>query len=173
MQNIDFKAELRDPEAARAQCVLLGATMLGELHQTDTYFKMPDGRLKKREAPGEPTEWIFYHRENNSRPRLSNFTILSDSQARNRWGTQSLRIWVVVKKIRELWMHENVRIHLDRVVLLGWFIEFEALVSEQHDKLNCHRMMSMLRTHFGPVLGEPISTSYSDLIALEDGKQGA
>jgi adenylate cyclase class IV len=166
MQNVEFKAELRDPEAARAQCSTLGAEFVGIMEQTDDYFRLSDGRLKKRTAPGEPIEWIFYHRPNHVRPRMSSYTILSDAQATRRWGTHSLRSWLTVRKKRELWMFENVRIHLDTVEDLGEFIEFEAMVSKLHDVRACHRTIDELREQFGPVLGEPISHSYSDLMEL-------
>ena len=52
MHNIEFKAELRDLIAARQQCKQLGASRMGILYQTDTYFRLAGGRLKRREAPG-------------------------------------------------------------------------------------------------------------------------
>ena len=165
MQNIEFKAELRDIEAARAQCKALSAQRIGVLRQTDTYFKLTDGRLKKREAPGEPVEWVFYHRPNRIRPRMCNYSILTDEQALRRWGTQSLKPWLTVVKRRELWMLQNVRIHLDEVDELGTFIEFEAMVSREFDVKACHRAIDRLREAFFPILGEPIGVSYSDLMA--------
>jgi adenylate cyclase, class 2 len=164
MQNIEFKAELRDIEAARAQCRTLGARKIGMIDQTDEYFRLTDGRLKRRSAPGEPTEWIFYHRPDHVRPRMSSYTILTEEQSRRRWGTQSLRPWLTVRKKRELWMLENLRIHLDIVEELGTFIEFEAVVSKLHDVKSCHKANERLREAFGPVLGEPVSASYSDLM---------
>ena len=165
MHTIEFKAELRDPVVARRQCQILGAVRIGVLQQTDTYYKMHDGRLKQREAPGEPTEWIYYHRRDIVRPRMSTYAILSDAQARRRWGTQSLKPWVVVKKFRELWMLDNVRIHLDEVEQLGTFIEFEAMISKRYDVQACHARINELRRLYGPTLGEPVGPSYSDLIA--------
>lgn len=163
MQNIEFKAELRNLAAARTQCKLLGAERIGELRQLDTYFRLADGRLKKRETLGEPAEWIFYHRPDRVSPRMSNYTILNTEQARRRWGTQSLTVWLSVSKIREVWMIGDVRIHLDEVEELGTFIEFEALVSRRFDVKMCHQAVKELRKVFGPLLGEPISKSYSDL----------
>lgn len=165
MHNIEFKAELRNPSAARQQCKVLGATRMGLLRQTDTYFRLADGRLKRREAPGEPTEWIFYHRRDIVRPRMSDYAILTDAQARRRWGTQSLKEWVRVVKRRELWLLNNVRIHIDEVQGLGDFIEFEAVVSEKHDTKSCHKSIHRLREVFGPTMGEPVGPSYSDLVA--------
>ncbi len=165
MHNIEFKAELRNPSAARQQCKLLGATRMGLLHQTDTYYRLAEGRLKRREAPGEPTEWIFYHRRDIVRPRMSDYAILTDAQARRRWGTQSLKEWIRVVKRRELWLLDNVRIHLDEVQGLGDFIEFEAVVSEKYDTKSCHASIRRLRDVFGPTMGEPVAPSYSDLAA--------
>lgn len=167
MQNIEFKAELRNLEAARAQCKALDAQCIGTLRQTDTYFKLPDGRLKKREAPGEPIEWIFYHRPDRARPRMCNYSILSDEQARRRWGAYSIKPWLIVRKTRELWMIRNVRIHLDEVDELGTFIEFEAMVSKEFDVKTCHDAIADLREHFQPILGEPVSVSYCDLMAQQ------
>ena len=164
MQNIEFKSELRNLAAARRQCELLGAQRVRQMQQTDTYFRLPDGRLKKREVPGELAEWIFYHRQDRVSPRMSNYTILNNEQARRRWGTHSLKPWLSVVKSRELWMLGDVRIHLDEVEGLGTFIEFEALVSRRFDVKMCHEAVRSLRETFGPLLGEPISKSYSDLV---------
>ncbi|QOJ16101.1 MAG: class IV adenylate cyclase [Phycisphaeraceae bacterium] len=167
MQNVEFKAELRDPELARAQCRLIGAGLVGTFRQQDTYYRMPDGRLKKRETAGAPVEWIFYHRPNLVRPKLSNFTILTDAQATTRWGTASLRPWLVVRKTRELWMIDNTRIHFDDVEGLGRFLEFEARASAKYSVAECHRIVDHLREQFGPALGEPISVGYCDLVDAE------
>ena len=167
MHNIEFKAELRDPAAARRQCALLGAEPIGTLRQTDTYFRLPGARLKKREAPGEPTEWIYYERRDLVRPRRSDYAILTDEQARRRWGSQSLRRWLKVTKTRELWMLKNVRIHLDEVERLGSFIEFEAVVSKQAGVQTCYLAINKLRKDFAMAMGEAVATSYSDLMALE------
>jgi len=167
MQNVEFKAELRDLPLARSICKALQATWVGELQQTDTYFRVASGRLKKRETVGEETEFIFYDRANRVRPKISQFTIYSEQHAIERFGTSPLPIWLVVKKKRELWLHRNVRIHLDQVEGLGNFLEFEALVSKDCTVPKCHEAIGELRTAFAPVLGEAIDRGYSDLLAAE------
>ncbi len=97
MINVEFKSELRDIDLARAACAGIGALHAGVLEQTDTYFRIPDGRLKKRETVGEPTEWIFYDRENRSLPKLSRFTIYTEAMAKERFGTRPLPVWLVVR----------------------------------------------------------------------------
>ena len=164
MQNVEFKAELRDLEVARSQCRALGAGFVRVLDQTDTYFRIPDGRLKKRAVPGEPIEWIFYHRNDRPTSKMSHFMLYSDEQAKARWGVLPLREWLVVRKTRELWLLDHVRIHLDRVEELGSFIEFEAQVSRKNDVKACHQRIAELREAFSPILGEAIAGGYANLL---------
>jgi adenylate cyclase, class 2 len=167
MHNVEYKAELRDPAMARATCRAVGASFIAVLRQTDTYFRVPAGRLKRRECEGEPTEWIFYDRANEAKPRLSSFTIYSDAQARERFGVNPLPELVVVRKVRELHLLDNVRIHLDHVEHLGDFLELEAMVSPGFPVPRCHAAVDRLRATFGPLLGEPLSASYADLVLAE------
>jgi adenylate cyclase, class 2 len=171
MRNIEFKAELRNIDAARGQCKSLGAQFIGMLDQTDTYFRLTDGRLKRRVSTGEAPMWIFYHRPDRIQPRMSNYSILTEEQARRRWGVHSLREWLTVHKHRELWLMQNVRIHLDDVDRLGRFLELEAIVNDKHTIRECQDSISELREHFAPILGEPVAVSYSDLLAQEPAGQ--
>lgn len=167
MQNIEFKAELRNLEAARQQCRQVGAEFQGVIAQRDSYFRMTDGRLKKRETKApKSVVWVYYHRPDRVSPRMSNYTILTDAQAKRRWGTRSLKPWLTVEKTRELWMLDDVRIHLDHVKDLGTFIEFEAQVSRRFSVKACHEAIARLREAFTPVMGEPLSVSYSDLMQM-------
>lgn len=163
MQNVEFKAEIRDLEAARRQCALVGAAPAGSMVQIDTYFRVADGRLKRRESPGRPVEWIFYRRPDGPIARLAHYTILTDEQARVRFGEGTLVPWKVVRKTRELWMVGNVRVHLDQVEDLGLFIEFEAVVSSRHDVAECRMMVQHLREQYAPIMGEAIGGSYESL----------
>ncbi len=164
MQNIEYKAELRDTDLARAICASVGARAVSVLEQVDTYFRIPDAKLKRRECVGYEPEWIFYSRANRSQPKLSNFTIYSDAQAQARFGTLPLPVAKVIRKRRELLMTgSGVRIHLDEVEGLGAFIEFEALVCPERNLAACHYEVELLKKALGPALGEPISCGYADL----------
>jgi adenylate cyclase class IV len=167
MQNIEFKAELRDLDLARTICHAIAATHIASLEQTDTYYRIADGRLKKREAIGEPAEVIFYRRDNRATVRPSEFTILTEAEAQLRYGTQPLHIWVVVRKTRDLWLSGATRIHLDRVEGLGTFIEFESLVSRTNPASSAHEHVAALREQFRPAMGGAIDCSYSDMLARD------
>jgi adenylate cyclase len=165
MRNVEFKAELRDPALALPICLELGAKYVGTLKQTDTYYRVADARLKKRETVGEPTEWIFYQRPDQLRPKLSQFMIYSEAEAHERFGITPLPVWLVVKKKRDLLLYGNVRIHLDAVDDLGAFVELEAMITKACGEDACRDAVARIRTALAPVLGEPISCGYSDLLA--------
>lgn len=171
MQNLEFKAELRDIEAARRQCALMGAERVALIDQMDEYFRLVDGRLKRRTNNDRPPAWIFYHRTDDITPCISTCTVLTDEQARRRWGTQSLHQWLTVRKKRELWRIGPVRIQLDDVERLGLFIEFEIELSKHLRAKEARQAMMELRESFEPVLGEPVSASYSDLMEQETAEQ--
>jgi adenylate cyclase class IV len=166
-RNVEFKAELRDPNLAISIALALGARHVGTLDQTDTYYRVPSGRLKKRETVGEPTEWILYHRPDTTSAKLSEFTVYGEEEAAERFGTAPMPVWVVVKKMRELFLLDNVRIHLDAVEKLGNFLEFEALVRPGRSRPTCESAVAKLRADFSPAIGGAIATSYSDMIAEE------
>src|SRR5690606_13379111 len=110
MQNLELKAELRDPLIARAALARLGASHIADIEQTDTCFRVPHGRLKRREATGEegpePPEYIFYHRRDEPGPRISQFTIYDLATARERFGLIDPPAWVVVRKRRQIFMYQ-------------------------------------------------------------------
>ena len=172
MKNLELKAELRDPDLARMICKKLSASRIGVLRQTDTYFNVARGRLKKRESIAvergvgspEPIEYIFYERPNRVDPKISDYQIYTHEQVRERFGTQPIPLWLQVVKDRELFLYHSVRIHLDHVIDLGWFFEFEILVNEETDLTKAQETAEMLIATFRPALGEPISVSYADLM---------
>jgi predicted adenylyl cyclase CyaB len=172
MQNIEFKAELKDLPLARSIVHALGARYIAILDQTDTYYHLPEvvkiggGRLKKRQTVGEATEWIVYERPDQASAKVSSFKIHSEEEAAARFDIASLRERVIVKKTRELHILGEVRIHLDLVQGLGAFVEFEALVSARLDAAAAHRAVAMLRRDLSPALGEPISVGYADLLEI-------
>ena len=85
-----------------------------------------------------------------------------------RWGTGNLRPWRTVVKTRELWLIDEVRVHIDDVDDLGSFIEFEAPVTKTLDVEACHRCIAELREAFGPAMGEHIAVSYCDLLGTSE-----
>ncbi|MEQ8845526.1 MAG: hypothetical protein RIB58_11795 [Phycisphaerales bacterium] len=168
MQSLEFRSELRDPEVAMAALVRAGASPLITLALRDTYYRVPSGVFKKREAADEPVEYIFSDRRDRLAPHLCQFTIYDEAQMRLRFGQIDPPTWRVVDKTRVTLMRANVRIHLDEVEGLGQFCKLEALVSPSFNVARCYENVGELRHVLGPTLGEPLTGTYAGMLdALE------
>lgn len=173
MKNLEWKAELRDPNLARLLCKHIRAQPVATIRQTDTYYNVTRGRLKRRESavvePGsespEPTQYIFYERPDEVRPRYSNYTIMTPDEMATRYGSAPIPEWLTVHKTRELFLRGPVRIHIDDVKDLGWHFEFEIVMDEGIDNETAALRGEEIRATFAPALGEPVQVSYADLLA--------
>lgn len=166
MESLEFKAELRDLTLARAICRTLGATHAATLDQTDICYNIPDARLIKRICPDEPTEYILYTRRDGVGLRRCEFSIFSEERAKIRFGSHPLPMRVVVRRSREIHLLGTIRIHLDRVDMLGCFVELQAMITSYCDITSCRAAIEAARTALSPVLGEPVALSYADLLAV-------
>jgi adenylate cyclase len=134
-ENFEAKFVCDDLQEAERRAQRLGASFAGELVQTDTYFRVPEGRLKVRErrSPEPNAELIAYFRDDSPEIRLSRYerTPLPDPQTTlatlaSRYGES----YAIVRKRRRLYLLETARIHLDRVENLGQFVEIEVVRPE-------------------------------------------
>ncbi|HLJ03269.1 MAG TPA: cytidine deaminase [Solirubrobacteraceae bacterium] len=166
--NIELKARDPDPETTAKRCLALGAEPHGELLQRDTYFQTRNGRLKLREHTDGPSELIAYRRVNGE----SSYTrapVPDPEKVREALDT-ALRTTVVVSKRRQLFMWDNVRIHLDEVEDLGTFLEFEALVGPGlNTPEQAQKKIAELRAALAIDDGALLADSYSDLLMDQPG----
>lgn len=167
MHTLEFKAELRNPDVARAVCRTIGAQNVGVVHQVDTYFRIPQGRYKKRESVIEgqkqAIQYIYYDRTDRTMPKLNHYTLYTEQQAMQRFGLNPMPIAAVVRKRREMYRLDAITIHLDEVEGLGRFIEFESVVTPDHNVAAGHEIIADLRKAFESAMGEPLSPGYLDL----------
>ena len=125
----------------------IGAGLAGTFRQKDTYFKALSGRLKLREIGPDEGQVVYYERSDVAGPKRSDYEVASTSDPlsmrivlKNIFG-----ISVEVKKTRQVWLWENVRIHLDNVKDLGHFVELEALTEEQGIGESQSRIETLMR----------------------------
>ncbi|HUP21090.1 MAG TPA: class IV adenylate cyclase [Gemmatimonadota bacterium] len=128
--NLELKARVDDPAALRERVRGTGAALQGTEEQVDRYFRVPAGRLKLRESTLDGAHLIFYVRPEDGPVRRARFHRLPVEAAEPLAETLSAMLGAesVVEKTREVWWHDDVRIHLDRVAGLGDFLELEARV---------------------------------------------
>ncbi len=164
MRNIELKARLRNRGNALEACKALNAAFQGTIHQVDTYFKVPQGRLKLREADPGRDELVFYRRPDVAGPKGCDYILAPVNRSLKAFLTEALGVVAVVDKVRTLYLWENVRIHLDDVQALGAFIEFEAVLSGEYDEQDgCSKVQQLIR-RFDLHAGDQMEGSYLDLI---------
>ena len=73
MKNIEIKAHAGDLSAVRDRLAQQGLRPAARLHQVDTYFDAPRGRLKLREINGTEAQLIHYDRLDQAKPRASDY----------------------------------------------------------------------------------------------------
>ena len=77
---------------------------------------------------------------------------------------QSIGIWKVVEKHRLLFLYDEVRIHLDRVIGLGDFLEFEGVLDHEAAYDAIQAKVEFLIEAFALSPSDLLSGSYSDFI---------
>jgi adenylate cyclase class IV len=167
MKNLEIKARVRDRDALLLRVEACGARHQWTRRMRDTFFRVPVGWLKLREAEGAPAELIAYERPATAAgPRASDYELAPapDPRALERALTRVLPRDVVVAKERALFLHGATRIHVDRVDGLGDFVELETVVTTQSPdeaQRECAALMSALGIEKGDLVGVP----YRDLLA--------
>src|SRR5436190_17145896 len=155
-RNLEVKARLDDLDVARAVAAGAGARFAWVDSQVDRYYELDGGRRMKLRTCGlAPAELIRYDRAETAGVRASDYEILP---VRDRDAEACLvpngEPRVVVRKRRELWLVDNVRIHLDQVDGLGTFLELEAVVDSAHGESTCRAAVYRLLALFGIAEGD-------------------
>lgn len=164
--NIEIKATCKNPEAVRSYLQQNNADFKGTDEQTDTYFNVPNGRLKLREGKIE-NNLIFYERNNQAGPKGSVFNLVKveDAKGLKEVLTKSNGIKVIVKKIREIYYIDNVKFHIDEVPGLGSFVEIEAgNVFVELSKEKLQEQCDFYMQELGIKPDDLLSHSYSDML---------
>ncbi len=164
--NVEIKAKCKNPASIKEILESQQADFKGVDHQIDTYFKVPNGRMKFREGNIE-NSLIHYDRPNQAGPKKSNYILYhpqADSSLKQLL-TQANGVLVVVDKLRSIYFIKNVKFHVDEVENLGSFMEIEAIDSDGsigEEKLleQCQFYLNL----FGIQEEDLIDHSYSDLL---------
>lgn len=135
MKNTEIKARLS--ETQRIALIHLLGSPDRQMKQVDTYYRVPNGRMKIREiftvsvlTPLEH-QLIIYQREDQKDPKMSDYTITPLTQyhcddLKLRFA-QMFGIKTIITKTRTLYRRGSLRIHLDQVQDLGYFVELESV----------------------------------------------
>jgi len=163
----EIKCPITDLEEKHHRLLELKADFKGTDHQIDTYFKIPEGRLKLRQGNIENT-LIYYDRAETKTIKNSKVVLQklgTDTKGIKEILTRLHDIWKVVDKSRRIYFVDNVKFHLDEVKGLGSFMEIEAIDEGGHipaDELRtqCDRFIEIFKLDRSSF----IDRSYSDMI---------
>ena len=165
MKNLEFKANCDSLDVLRQRLVNFQVEHRRTMKQLDTYFNVPEGRLKLREIDTHKAELIYYVRSDLAESRYSNYQVCDIPEpvvfkgiATRAWGVRS-----VVEKQRELWMFGDTRIHLDEVKNIGQFVELETVIHNQTEE-QAQREHQLVKDALGIKEGDLVSESYSDMV---------
>jgi predicted adenylyl cyclase CyaB len=165
--NVEIKAKCFHLDKVEAFLFANNARFVGVDFQKDTYFQVPEGRLKLREGNIE-NNLIFYKRNNQKGPKQSDFHLVPAPapSALKALLAEALGIKIIVEKKRRIYYLENIKIHIDEVPGLGNFIEIEA-GNQFNPVLNTedlHRQCQELMTNLEIDSDSLIENSYSDML---------
>jgi len=126
-RNVEIKARLADLEATRRLVERIADGPGEAVDQTDTFFRVPHGRLKLRERSGADAELIRYRRPDRADPKESDYETagVPDPGRLRALLAAALGVTGSVTKHRVVYRAGRTRIHLDRVRDLGDFLELE------------------------------------------------
>lgn len=164
--NIELKARCSTPDRIRKLLEEREADFKGTDHQVDTYFNVPEGRLKLREGTIE-NNLIFYQRANKAAGKKSNIELVAfkDTGGIKSLLTSALGVKVVVDKTREIYFIDNVKFHIDEVNELGSFVEIEAIDKNRNiGELTLRQQCKFYRKLFDIREEDLVAESYSDLL---------
>jgi len=164
--NVEIKARCKDPDRIRRILKENSAEFKGEDRQIDTYFSVPEGRLKLREGTIE-NNLIYYRRSDIRDPKSSRIDLMpvEEIDALKSLLSNALNVKIVVDKKREIYFIDNVKFHIDRIEGLGSFVEIEAIdrtgeIGEETLKEQCEYYMDL----FSIEQNDLEAKSYSDLL---------
>jgi len=169
-QNIEIKARATDFNQQQEIAHTNSDTPLEVIHQCDTFFNVPHGRLKLRvltsDLESSTAQLIFYHRADQSGPKLSDYQIneIQDPTGLKPLLSEAYGVCAQVNKTRHLYMSGRTRIHFDDVEDLGHFIELEVVLREREPieqaEQEANALMQLLK------IKEPdlIHSAYADLL---------
>lgn len=165
--NVEIKVRVDALAPFRQRLEAMNAAYMGTDTQRDTYFVVPEGRLKVREGTIEQGI-IFYNRPDQTGPKPSHIERTDPGKALAAVHTvlqAALPVDVVVEKTRSIYWVDQVKVHLDEVPGLGCFVELEAVDTDgTASESDLHAMCTDLMNDLNIPNNALVDRSYSDLV---------
>jgi predicted adenylyl cyclase CyaB len=164
--NIEIKARVHDFESLQASAAQLSDAPCQTISQEDTFFKVPQGRLKLRELSSHYGQLIYYQRQDICGPKRSEYQIYEtdDPAGLKIILAKAYGIRGVIAKIRYLYMAGQTRIHLDDVKGLGKFMELEVVLQPGQTDSEGQTIAESLMSKLGIEDIDLVDSAYMDML---------
>lgn len=164
-RNVEIKARIASIEALAPAVAVIATAGPTLIVQDDTFFACDTGRLKLRSFSGEHGELIFYRRADERGPKES-FHVRSPTASPDTLRealTLGLGAIGRVQKHRTLFIVGRTRVHLDRVLGLGDFLELEVVLGNDEALEVGVAEADELMARLGIGSGQLVELAYVDL----------
>lgn len=168
-RNIEVKAYCADLESARRHCEQLHARLVRRHQQKDTYFAVPDGRLKLRESDQADPCLLLYHRLDMPAVRESAYTMVKlppHSEELLSVLSEAIGVTTVIEKQRDTYELDSALFNLDAVPGLGTFIEIEVDAEQVGSDAKAEEIARQHMQKLGVADADIVPWSYAEMQAM-------
>ena len=164
--NVEIKARIPSVAALLPRALAFAEDPPQLIHQDDTFFAVPQGRMKLRVFGDGSGELIHYQRLDHDGPKLSDYVLVPIH------APDPLRLALTracgqigrVRKHRTLLLAGQTRIHLDEVEGLGSFLELEVVLHDGQTEAEGHTIALALLAELGLGADQLVAGAYLDLL---------
>ncbi|HEY6135580.1 MAG TPA: class IV adenylate cyclase [Rubrivivax sp.] len=166
-RNIEIKARIDSVEALLPRARALADGDAVTIDQDDTFFDVPQGRLKLRQFADGTAELIHYDRPDTGEAKASDYVRVPvpDPAALREALARACGVRGRVRKRRWLLLAGQTRIHIDRVEALGDFMELEVVLREGQSDAAGDLIAEQLMQRLGLTQAPRLAGAYIDLPA--------
>ena len=164
--NIEIKARIASVDSLLPRARALSDDEHPQLiHQDDTFFAVPHGRLKLRVFADGSGELIHYQRLDAPGPKRSDYVItpVAEPDTLREALARACGLLGRVRKERILVLVGSTRIHLDKVQGLGEFLELEVVLQPGQTSAEGEAIAHDLMAQLGVSADALVSGAYLDL----------
>ncbi len=170
-RNIEIKVRIDSVEALLPRARALAGAAPELIEQDDSFFTVPQGRLKLRQFADGSAELIHYHRPDTAGARASDYVRVPvpDPAALRLALARACGLRGRVVKRRWLLHVGATRVHLDRVEGLGDFLELEVVLQGGQTDAEGTAVAEGLMAALGLASAERLAGAYLDLLLANRG----
>jgi predicted adenylyl cyclase CyaB len=165
-RNVEIKARIESIEMLLPKAAALANSGPTTIHQDDTFFRCPNGRMKLRKLSDTAGELLFYQRADSAGPKESFYLRVPTTSPDTLREALALAYGVIgrVRKDRTLFMLGRTRIHLDRVAGLGDFLELEVVMADSEPVETATALAQEIMHKLQVSTEQLVSGAYVDLL---------